>query len=55
MAEQLGMTYRHLRYHKLASDYFKYSLSLAWELNDQKVEMRNYRNLAEEYFYIGNI
>ena len=55
MAEQLGTCYRQLRYHELAADYFKYSLSLAWELNDQTAEMRNYDNLAVEYFYIGNI
>ena len=55
MAEQLGTCYRHLRYHELATDYFKFSLSLAWELGDQAAEMRAYDNLAIEYFYIGNI
>ena len=33
MAEQIGMCYRTLRYHELAVDYFKYQLSLAWELD----------------------
>ena len=55
MAEQLGMCYRQLRFHERATDYFKYSLSIAWEINDQVAEMRNYNNLAVEYFYVGNI
>lgn len=49
------MCYRTLRYHELATDYFKYQLSLAWEMNDQKQEMKSYDNLAIEYYYIGNI
>ena len=44
-----------MKYHELATDYFKFSLSLAWELNDQLAELRNYDNLSIEYFYIGNI
>ena len=55
MAEQIGMTYRTIRYYKRAVDYFKYQLSLAWELNDEQAEMRSYDNLAIEYYYIGNI
>ena len=49
------MTYRSIRYYKRAVDYFKYQLSLAWELNDMEAEMRSYDNLAIEYYYIGNI
>ena len=55
MAEQIGVSYRELRYHELAVDYFKCQLSLAWELNDLKAEMRSYENLSMEYYYIGNI
>lgn len=55
MAEQIGMTYRGLRYYKRAVDYFKCQLSLAWELNDYDSEMRSYDNLAIQYYYIGNI
>jgi len=55
MAEQIGMCYRMLRFHELASDYFKFQLSLAWELNDREAEMKSYDNLAIEYYYIGNI
>ena len=55
MSEQLGICYRELHYHQLAIDYFKYALSLAWEIEDQTVEIRNYDNLAIEYFYLGKI
>lgn len=55
MAEQIGMCYRTLRFHELASDYFKFQLSIAWEINDRAAEMRSYDNLAIEYYYIGNI
>ena len=51
IAEQIGMTYRELRYHELATDYFKFQLSLAWELNDLKQEMKSYDNLSIEYYY----
>ena len=49
------MSYRTLRYHELAVDYFKCQLSLAWELQDEQAEMRSYDNLSIEYYYIGNI
>ena len=49
------MTYRELRYHELATDYFKFQLSLAWELNDLKQEMKSYDNLSIEYYYQGNM
>ena len=55
MAEQIGMAYRTLRFHELAVDYFKYQLSLAWELEDLNAEMRSYDNLSIEYYYIGDI
>ena len=55
MAEQIGMAYRSIRYHKRAVDYFKCQLALAWELDDQEAELHCYDNLAIEYYYIGNI
>ena len=55
MAEQIGMTYRAIRYHKRAVDYFKVQLALAWELDDVAAEIRSYDNLSIEYYYIGNI
>ena len=55
MAEQIGVAYRELRYHERAVDYFKYQLSLSWELQDLDSEMRSYDNLSTEYYYVGNI
>lgn len=55
MAEQIGVAYRELRYHERAVDYFKYQLSLAWELQDLDAEMVSYDNLSTEYYYVGNI
>lgn len=49
------MAYRELRKNELAIDYFKYQLSLAWELQDLAAEMRSYDNLAIEYYYVGDL
>ena len=49
------MAYRIIRDHDNAIDYFKVQMSLAWELEDTRAEIRSYDNLSQEYYYLGDI
>ena len=49
------MAYRIIRDHENAIDFFKVQMSLAWELEDNRAEIRSYDNLSQEYYYLGNI
>ena len=46
VAEQIGMSYRLMRMHSVAVDYFKKQLCLSWEIESERDELLAYMNIA---------
>ena len=55
MCEQIGHCYRQMRMHATAADFFKKQLTMCWEMENEKDELRSYQNIAVEYYYLGNM
>ena len=55
ICEQIGHCYRQMRMHATACDFFKKQLTMCWEMENEKDELRAYQNVAVEYYYLGNM
>lgn len=55
MCVQIGMCYRLMRMHAVAVDFFKKQLTISWEIGSERDELNAYRNIAQEYCYIGDL
>ena len=55
LCEQLGMCYRLMRMHLVAVDFFKKQLCISWDIESERDELLAYQNIAQEYYYIGNL
>ena len=41
--------------HLVAVDFFKKQLCISWEIESERDELNAYQNIAQEYYYIGNL
>lgn len=55
MCQQIGVCYRLMRMHQVAVGFFKKQLTICWEIGSERDELLAYQNIAQEYYYIGNL